>query len=78
MTRETLPFKYLLLGGGGDGGGRALVGVEGKDVRLECVSAESGRRCSWRTPYERTYRLQPGEYAERGRIQAGTLWQHAL
>ena len=47
-----------------------LVGVEGKDVRVECLQGVG--RCSWRTPYERTYNLLPGEYAERGRIQAGT------
>ena len=26
--------------------------------------------CSWRTPYDRTYTLLLGEYAERGRIQS--------
>ena len=55
----------------GSDSGVERVGVEGKDVRLEC-SGSGGGRCSWRTPYERTYALNQGEYAERGRIQAGT------
>ena len=50
-----------------------LIGLEGKEILIPCVAtagaAVSGR-CRWSSPAGSSYDLQPGDYAERGRLQA--------
>lgn len=59
----------------GVAGDSRLIGLEGKEILIPC--AVSGGKmtgsCRWSSPYSGSYDLQPGDYAERGRLQADNL-----
>ena len=58
-----------------------LIGLEGKEILIPCAAASAASAagsvpgpCRWRPPYGgAVYSLSPGDYAERGRLQADTL-----
>ena len=63
--------------GGGPGPARdaRLVGLEGAEIVVPCLGGGRGGRrgaCRWTSPAAHTFSLQPGDYAERGRLQADT------
>ena len=48
-----------------------LIGLEGKEILIPCVAAAAvSSSCQWSSPSGHSYDLQPGDYAERGRLQA--------
>ena len=47
-----------------------LTGLEGEAAALQCGPG-AGLPCRWSTPYGQSFSLVPGDYAERGRLQAG-------
>ena len=49
-----------------------LIGLEGKEILIPCVAttASVSSSCQWSSPVGHSYDLQPGDYAERGRLQA--------
>ena len=47
-----------------------LTGLEGEAAELQCGPG-AGLPCRWSTPYGQSFSLVPGDYAERGRLQAG-------
>ena len=71
-TAETsLTVVTRALGGGGGGRDSRVVGLEGAEIVVRCGGGR-GRQgpCRWTSPASHTFSLQPGDYAERGRLQA--------
>ena len=64
-TAETLVSVVSRAGGGQES---SLVGLEGAESLVRC--GRGGRSCRWTSPSGHTFSLQPGDYAERGRLQA--------
>jgi len=47
-----------------------LLGLEGDQITIPCLGNGKSGVCRWSSPYGQSYRLLPGDYAERGRILA--------
>ena len=72
-TTTAVTMVTVVQRGGPETGPTVLEGLEGNEAVLPCLSSGTGTStgCEWSSPYGTQMSLQPGEYAERGRLLAG-------
>ena len=71
-TTTAVTMVTVVQRGGPETGPTILEGLEGNEAVLPCLSSgATSTGCEWSSPYGTQMSLDPGEYAERGRLLAG-------
>ena len=71
-TTTAVTMVTVVQRGGPEAGPTILEGLEGNEAVLPCLSSgATSTGCEWSSPYGTQMSLDPGEYAERGRLLAG-------
>jgi len=71
-TTTAITMVTVVQRGASETGPTLLEGLEGNEAVLPCLSSGgTSATCEWTSPYGTQMSLEPGEYAERGRLLAG-------
>ena len=71
-TTTAITMVTVVQRGASETGPTLLEGLEGNEAVLPCLSSGGTiATCEWTSPYGTQMSLEPGEYAERGRLLAG-------